>query len=109
MIVFNLEETHSRLNIIFLNIILQYIDKERNITMYAVENFVTNEHIKYVILMIIYIFIYLLTLFFYWFPMIRRMNNEIYKTKNMLSIIPVQILASHPNIKELLNISINND
>ena len=41
--------------------------------------------------------------------MIRRMNIEIYKTKNMLSIIPLQILASQPNIRILLNISKNND
>ena len=33
------------------------------------------------------------------------MDVEIYKTKNMLSIIPVKILASQPNIKKLLNIS----
>jgi hypothetical protein len=37
--------------------------------------------------------------------MIRRMNIEIYKTKNMLSILPLQILASQPNIRELLNIA----
>ena len=37
--------------------------------------------------------------------MIQTRNIEIYKTKNMLSIIPVKILASQPNIRELLDIS----
>ena len=45
MIVFNLESLNSRLNIIFLNIILQYIDKERNLTIYAIDNFITSGHI----------------------------------------------------------------
>ena len=45
MIVFNLESLNSRLNIIFLNIILQYIDRERNLTIYAIDNFITSGHI----------------------------------------------------------------
>ena len=109
MIVFNLESLNSRLNIIFLNIILQYIDKERNLTIYAIDNFVTSGHILYVIILIIYIILFLILFIFYWIPNIRRMNIEIYKTKNMLSIIPVQILAAQPDINELLNISSKND
>ena len=37
--------------------------------------------------------------------MIQTRNIEIYKAKNMLSIIPIKILATQPNIRELLNIS----
>ena len=109
MKVFNMEQTHFRVNIIFVNIILQYINQERNITFQAIEKSVKNEHIKYVLVLIIYIIIFLIIFLFYWIPLIKTLNLEIYKTKKMLSIIPLQILASHPNIKELLNISTKSD
>ena len=39
--------------------------------------------------------------------MIKRMNITIYKTKKMLSIIPIHILASQENISGLLNLEID--
>ena len=109
MKVFNMEQTHTRLNIIFVNIILQYIIQEKNITFIAIEKSVTNVHIKYVLVLIIYIIVFLIIFLFYWIPLIKTLNIEIYKTKKMLSIIPLQILASHPNIKVLLNIPTKSD
>ena len=38
MVVFNLEQTHSRLNIIFYNVVLQYINKSRNATINTIYN-----------------------------------------------------------------------
>ena len=109
MKVFNMEQTHYRLNIIFQNIILQYINEERNLTLNSIENSVEKGHIQFIILITIYSIIVLVYFLFYWIPMIKVLNTEIYKTKKMLSIIPVQILVSQPNIKELLNISTNNN
>ena len=43
--------------------------------------------------------------FFYLLPIIIYINNVIYKTKNMLSIIPLSILASQNGVSKLLNIS----
>jgi flagellar basal body-associated protein FliL len=105
MQVFNLEQIHKRVNIIFLNIILQYINQERDITIDSTNESLTNVYIPYIIILIVYIVILLLAFFIYWIPMIQERNIEIYKTKNMLSIIPVKILATQPNIRELLNIS----
>ena len=105
MKVFNMEQTHYRLNIIFFNILYQYINQIRIITINSIEEHVTNMHMSYIVLILSYIFIFILIYFFYWIPMIRNLDVEIYKTKNMLSIIPVKILASQPNIKKLLNIS----
>ena len=109
MKVFNMEQTHYRLNIIFLNIILQYIDKERDLTFVGLDKYTRNEHQKYIIILIVYITIFILIFSFYWIPRINSLNIEIYKTKNMLSILPIQILASLPNIRELLNISTSNN
>ena len=109
MRLFNLRESHFRENVIFLNLILQYITGEKEIIEKSIRNALNNSNVIYMILISIYQFLFFLYLIFYWFPMIKRMNDEIYKTKKMLCIIPVQILASHPNIKELLNISMKND
>jgi hypothetical protein len=105
MKVFNMEETHYRLNIIFFNILYQYINQLKIITINSIEQHVTNLHMSYILLIVSYIVIFIFIYVFYWIPMIRNMDVEIYKTKNMLSIIPVKILASQPNIKKLLNIS----
>ena len=51
----------------------------------------------------------IVSILFYLIPEINKLNIEIYKTKNILSIIPVQILASLPNIKTLLKISLKNN
>ena len=40
--------------------------------------------------------------------MIRFINNIIYKTKNMLSIIPLSILASQSGVSTLLNLTKKN-
>ena len=106
MRVFN--EIHSRLNIIFINIIIQFIIQEKNTTIQIIEESTINGHLIYLICIGIYAFIFVIIFLFYWIPMIKSMNSEIYKTKKMLTIIPTQILASQPNIKELLNISVNN-
>ena len=42
---------------------------------------------------------------FYWNPFITETQDQIYKTKLTLNIIPVEILESQTNIKMLLGIS----
>ena len=42
---------------------------------------------------------------FYFIPVIKYINNNIYKTKNMLSIIPLNVLSSQKSVLKLLNIS----
>lgn len=51
----------------------------------------------------------ILLYFFVWIPFIRRLNTSIYKTKNMLTIIPRDVLASVWNIQKLLDITANID
>ena len=103
---FNDEKLHNNLNIIFLNIISQYINRERNITFNNIINALNNGNIYSIIFIALHCFLVIVLLAFHWIPTIKTMNDEIYKTKNMLTIIPVQILASLTNIKKLLNISI---
>ena len=109
MNLFNMNKTHFKLNLIFINIIQQYIYKERNITFNSIISSINNGHAIYIILISSHILIIILSLFFFWIPKIKYMNIEIYKAKNILSIIPIQILASLPDIKILLKLSSKNN
>ena len=63
---------------------------------------------KYNIYSILMVFLIIdITLFFatYMIPFIYKLDQDIYKTKNMLSIIPKDVLASLRNISVLLNLS----
>ena len=46
-----------------------------------------------------------LPLFFYWYPFINDAQEQIFKTKEALNIIPIDILELQTNIKNLLGIS----
>jgi hypothetical protein len=52
------------------------------------------------------IIIIILTSFYlaYWIPVIISIDEDIYKTKNMLSIIPKDVLSTIPGINKLLNL-----
>ena len=107
MNLFHMEDIHHKLNIIFINIIYQHINKDRNLTLNSISKMINNGHIIYIILVVCHCSFVIVSILFYLIPEINKLNIEIYKTKNILSIIPVQILASLPNIKTLLKISLN--
>jgi hypothetical protein len=44
----------------------------------------------------------------FWIPFVLGENETIYKTKNMLSIIPKELLISLPDINSKLGIDIDN-
>jgi hypothetical protein len=97
---FNNETIHNSLNIKFINIILPYLNENRKFILetFSLEGY--NYH--FIIITIIYFIIVSIIYIIYWFPIIISLNNTIYKTKNMLTIIPIKILASRNNICFLL-------
>ena len=97
---FNNETIHNSLNTIFINIIFPYINKNRKIILetFSLEGY----NFLFIILTIIYLIIVSIIYIVYWFPIIISLNNFIYKTKNMLTIIPINILASQTNINLLM-------
>jgi hypothetical protein len=76
----------------------------KQLTIDVMEKFSEQAYLKFVIAVILYISIIFLAFFFIWIPFIRSLNSIIYKTKNMLSIIPKEVLASLSNIEKLLGI-----
>ena len=108
LLLFNNNSYHKDLNILFINVIYPYLNTERNITIESINEAIENKERTYIIFFSC--FLSGITLFFliYWLPMIKNMNITIYKTKKMLSIIPIHILASQNNINSLLNIDEKN-
>ena len=98
---FNNETLHSEMNLIFLNIFLPYIDENRKgitvrLNIDGQKKYFLFYFLIYIILLI---FIYILFLI----PMLIYIKEFIYKTKNMLLLVPISILVSQKNIKSLLN------
>jgi len=100
---FNEEVIHSEVNLMFINIILPYIDENRR----EILKRLTLEKLGsyFIIYFSLFIICVILLYFFYLLPKIRFLTNFIYKTKNMLSLIPMTILASQSNIKSLLKLN----
>ena len=100
---FNDDIIHSNFNVMIINIFIPYLDENRKEIIKRlslkgkVQYFILNSFLIIFIIGIIYI-VYLL-------PMIRYLNNFIYRTKNMLLFIPMSILTSQSNIKSLLNLT----
>ena len=101
--IFNNEFLHSQSNLIFINVILPCLDSTRKIIISKVT--IVGRQITYYILISIFVLILMATYFFYWIPKIRKLNRIIYETKNMLKIIPMNILMSDNNIINLLQVS----
>ena len=99
---FNNETLHLEMNIFYINILLPYIDKLRKIILKNIS--IEGKQNTVLILFYLYLFLIFLIYFAYLFPMIRFLNNSIYKTKKILLLIPMKILVSQINIKSLLKL-----
>ena len=107
--VFNSPDIHPDVNYMFNFGILTYINQERNSTIEKMLETFKTKNRNYIITIIIYFFLIVIFYIIYLNPIINGIKILIYKTKNMLTIIPVEILASQTNIKSILNISDLND
>ena len=100
---FNDKIVHSDFNLIFLNIFIPYSNANRKEIISRAN--IDREGKQFSIVFFIFITLLLLMYLAYLLPMIKYLNNYIYKTKNMLLLIPMSILSSQDNIKSLLNLS----
>ena len=99
---FNLESV-SDLNILMSFIMIPNFIQLKQITIDVITKFLNDAFFKFIVMIIIYLSFILLGLFILWIPFVKNLNSIIYKTKNMLSIIPKEILASLSNIDKLLD------
>ena len=102
---FNNETMHNYLNTIYMNIILPYIDTNRKALLKSLKLKVKNFY--FIVYSCVDILILVFIFYIYWIPIVSFFNNIIYKTKNMLSIIPTNILIYKTNIEILKDLSKN--
>jgi len=100
---YNNETIHAHLDLVFVNIILPYIEINSKIIIphLTIDN---KENVLYITTFFYLAFI-ILVYFVYLLLMIKSINDRIYKTKNMLKLIPIHILSTQNNIKDLLHLS----
>ena len=103
---FNNDTLHTKLNEIFINIIMPYLDVNRKVLL---NNLSLKDDIYFIIISSLYFSFLFILFYIYWIPIIIFFNKNIYKTKNMLSIIPTNILIYKNNVEILRDLFENKD
>jgi hypothetical protein len=98
---FNNDTIHAYLDLVFVNIILPYIDIYRKYLFPFLS--IDGEELHLYLSSAFYLVFVLIIYILYLYIKIRTINKQIYKTKNMLSLIPINTLASHNIAKSLIN------
>ena len=94
---------HGYLDLIFVNILLPYIDINRK---YIIPYLTVDGRDYYLRLTTTFYVLFVTAVFtIYLFLKIKFLNKHIYKTKNLLRLIPLNILLSLGNIKSLLDLN----
>ena len=106
---YNNGEIHPDINFLFNYVILPYINEERKISVNKIIETINSKYSFYIILLIAYFILIIILYIFFWRPIVNSSKDLIYKTKNILRIIPVEILVSQTNIKSLIGVSDLND
>ena len=101
---FNDEILHFNLNLLFFNIILPFLQSTQKVIMNTIK--IEGENFYFILWFIIYILALSVIFFACLIPLIKFLNEQIYKTKNILSIIPIDFLVYNNN--SLINLFIDN-
>ena len=103
LILFN--SLHYDIDYMFNHVILYYVQDELNLTSEKFFENINSKNDFYIIIYSIYFVCIILFYLFYWNRSINEAQDQIYKAKLALNIIPVEILESQTNIKDLLGMS----
>ena len=100
---YNDDTVHGYLDLIFVNILLPYIDINRK---YIIPYLSIEGKTYYLKLTTTFYVLFVVGVFLiYLLLKVKFLNKNIYKTKNLLRLIPLNILLSLPNIKTLLDLN----
>ena len=91
---FNNENIHTKLNFMYFSILLQNIEEARKIITFLTINGMDS---TFILLIIIYAFALFFFVLLFFIPVIKFLNKQIYKAKNILSIVPVNVLLYQRN------------
>lgn len=96
---------HYDLDYTFNHVILYYIEDELTVTANKFFENINSENNHYIIIYTVFMILVIFLFFFYWNPFIIDIQDQIYKAKLALKIIPMEILESQTNIKSLFGVS----
>ena len=105
---FLIDNNHLNTNILFIHLIIPYIDVVSNNLSKAILKGLKNNKLLYIILTCFYIIIMICIYIFIWIPFQTNLSQTIFKTKNMLTIIPKEVLSELTNIHKLLDLGQKN-
>ena len=97
-------DSHKRLLISFLYINIQVYNSLITESLKQYVDMFDKYNLIYLIINIVFLIVVGLGFIFVWTPFIFGQNKEFYKIKNMLSIIPSELLMDLPDINILLEI-----
>ena len=97
-------EGHKTLLITYLYVNVQVYDYLLIESLKSFRDVFSKYNSIYLIINIIFIIVVVLGFIMIWIPFIFRQNKALYKIKNMLSIIPSELLMNLPDINSLLGI-----
>ena len=91
-------------SIFYRNFILTLYNDIRNINKMSIDDYLNDINFRFILLFSLYITILSFIFLFYWLPFVRNLNNVLYKTKNLLSIIPKEVIMNISGIYALFGI-----
>jgi len=96
---------HNDLDVMFNFVALHYIENEITLTMEKILENINSRNIIYIAIYVVFFIIIIGIYIFFWNPFVTETQSQILNVKEVLKIIPVEILESQTNIKNLLGIS----
>ena len=102
------KESYKMNIIIYKFVVMKVIDKSLNKLFETIRfNFDETIKISFIINIIFMVFVFIGFITF-WLPFVFEQNETIFKAKNMLNIIPKEVIIDLPNINSKLGIDIEN-
>ena len=103
LILFN--NIHYDVDIMFNLVALHYIENEIILSVEKIMENINSRNGIYITIFTVFFILIILIYLFYWTPFIIKAQEQIYEAKETLNIIPLEILDSQTNIKNILGIS----
>lgn len=101
---YNKDDVHLNMNIMFNHLIITNHNALRDNFRNCVNTQLRSMKLTFILVLAAFLGVVVVVYFGVWVPFEKQLNQTIYKTKNMLCIIPKEVLASLTNIHKLLDI-----
>ena len=101
---YNKDDVHLNMNIMFNHLIITNHNVLRDNFSNCVNTQLRSMKLTFILVLAAFLGVVVVVYFGVWVPFEKQLNQTIYKTKNMLCIIPKEVLASLTNIHKLLDI-----